>query len=128
MPAADSNRNVDWTVEGTHPLAGHYYSKADFLSHTFEKLAKVLPQGAQLQVQHALVSGDWAVVELRALASAQTPLTAIFSIVPSVRMPALLTNMSSGPRVSAVLITAARSSSALWSESFVFLLRMKHFS
>jgi ketosteroid isomerase-like protein len=63
--------NVDWTVEGTHPLAGHYRSKADFLSHTFEKLAKVLPQGTQLRVQHALVSGDWAVVELRSLASAQ---------------------------------------------------------
>ena len=48
--------DVDWTVEGTHPLAGHYRSKADFLSHTFEKLAKVLPQGTQLQVEHALVS------------------------------------------------------------------------
>ena len=66
--------NVDWTVEGTHPLAGHYRSKADLLSHTFEKLAKVLQQGAQLQVQHALVSGDWAVVELRSLASAQNGL------------------------------------------------------
>jgi ketosteroid isomerase-like protein len=66
--------NVDWTVEGTHPLAGHYQSKADFLSHTFEKLAKVLPQGTQLQVEHTLVSGDWAVVELRSLASAQNGL------------------------------------------------------
>jgi ketosteroid isomerase-like protein len=28
--------NVDWTVEGTHPLAGHYHRKADFLAHTFE--------------------------------------------------------------------------------------------
>jgi hypothetical protein len=34
-----------------------------------EKLAKVLPQGTQLRVQHALVSGDWAVVELRSLAA-----------------------------------------------------------
>ena len=66
--------DVDWTVEGTHPLAGHYRSKADFLSHTFEKLAKVLPQGTQLQVEHALVSGDWAIVELRSLASAQNGL------------------------------------------------------
>jgi hypothetical protein len=32
---------VDWIVEGTHPLAGHYHSKAEFLVHTFEKLAKV---------------------------------------------------------------------------------------
>ena len=56
--------NVDWIVEGTHPLAGHYHSKAEFLAHTFEKLAKVLPKGAELHVEHALVSGDWAVVEL----------------------------------------------------------------
>jgi ketosteroid isomerase-like protein len=27
--------DVDWIVEGTHPLAGHYHSKADFLEHTF---------------------------------------------------------------------------------------------
>jgi ketosteroid isomerase-like protein len=63
--------NVDWIVEGTHPLAGHYHSKADFLAHTFEKLAKVLPQGAQLHAEHALVSGDWAVVELHSLATAK---------------------------------------------------------
>jgi uncharacterized protein len=66
--------DVDWIVEGTHPLAGHYHSKADFLAHTFEKLAKVLPQGTQLQVEHALVSGDWAVVELRSLAIAKNGL------------------------------------------------------
>jgi ketosteroid isomerase-like protein len=62
--------DVDWTVMGTHPLCGHYGNKADFLSHTFEKLGKVLPQGAQLRVEHLLVSGDWAVVELRSLAVA----------------------------------------------------------
>ena len=66
--------NVDWIVEGTHPLAGHYHSKADFLAHTFEKLAKVLPQGAQLHTEHALVSGDWAVVELHSLATAKNGL------------------------------------------------------
>ena len=32
--------DVDWIVEGTHPLAGHYHSKTEFLAHTFEKLAK----------------------------------------------------------------------------------------
>ena len=66
--------DVDWTVEGTHPLAGHYHSKADFLAHTFEKLTKVLPEGTQLEVQHILVSGDWAVVELRSLATARNGL------------------------------------------------------
>jgi uncharacterized protein len=66
--------DVDWTVEGTHPLAGHYRSKADFVAHTFEKLNKVLPQGTQLYVEHALVSDDWAVVELHSLATAKNGL------------------------------------------------------
>jgi hypothetical protein len=57
---------IDWIVEATHPLAGHHRSKSDFRSHTFDKLDKVLPQGTQLRVEHALVSGNWAVVELRA--------------------------------------------------------------
>ncbi|MBV8702010.1 MAG: nuclear transport factor 2 family protein [Bradyrhizobium sp.] len=63
--------NVDWTVEGSHPLAGHYRSKADFIAGTFAKLAKVLPRGAQLVVQNLLVKDDWAVVELRSLATAR---------------------------------------------------------
>jgi len=50
--------DVDWIVEGTHPLAGHYHSKAEFLAHTFEKLEKVLPKGAQLRTEHVLVSED----------------------------------------------------------------------
>ena len=28
--------NVDWIVEGTHPLAGHYLSKQAFIAGTFE--------------------------------------------------------------------------------------------
>ena len=66
--------DVDWIVEGTHPLAGHYRSKSDFLAHTFEKLGKVLPQGTQLHVTNALVSGDWAIVELASLATAKNGL------------------------------------------------------
>jgi ketosteroid isomerase-like protein len=30
--------DVDWTVMGTHPLAGRYRSKADFIAGTFTKL------------------------------------------------------------------------------------------
>jgi ketosteroid isomerase-like protein len=65
---------VDWTVEGTHPLAGRYRSKADFLAGTFDKLGKVLPDGAQLVVEHLLVKGDQAVVELHSLATAKNGL------------------------------------------------------
>jgi len=32
---------VDWMVEGSHPLAGRYASKGEFIEHTFAKLAKV---------------------------------------------------------------------------------------
>ncbi len=63
--------DVDWTVEGTHPLAGHYRSKAAFMNHTFGKLSKVLMRGAQLHITDLLVSGDWAVVELRSTATAK---------------------------------------------------------
>ena len=66
--------NVDWIVEGTHPLAGHYHTKADFLAHTFDKLAKVLPKGAQLHVEHVLISDAWAVVELHSEATAKNGL------------------------------------------------------
>jgi uncharacterized protein len=62
---------VDWTVMGTHPLAGHYAGKQAFIAGTFAKLGRVLPQGAQLHVEHVFVQGDQAVVELHSLATAK---------------------------------------------------------
>ena len=63
--------DVDWIVMGTHPLAGHYRSKKDFIAGTFAKLGQVLPQGAQLHVEHLIVKDDQAVVELHSLATAK---------------------------------------------------------
>ena len=63
--------NVDWIVEGTHPLAGHYRSKKAFIEGTFAKLSQVLPNGAQLHVKYLIVQGDEAVVELHSLATAK---------------------------------------------------------
>jgi ketosteroid isomerase-like protein len=63
--------NVDWIVEGTHPLAGHYLSKKAFIAGTFAKLGQVLPQGAQLHTEHVIVQDDEAVVELHSLATAK---------------------------------------------------------
>jgi uncharacterized protein len=63
--------NVDWIVEGTHPLAGHYHSKNDFISGTFAKLDKVLPGGTELVLENLLVKDDQAVVELHSLATAK---------------------------------------------------------
>ena len=62
--------DVDWTVMGTHPLAGHYTSKAAFLEHTFARLNKLLEKGVVLKVKHVIVAGDRAVVEMESLAVA----------------------------------------------------------
>jgi hypothetical protein len=53
--------DVDWIVEGTHPLGGHYHGKADFQDHTFKKLEKVLPEGTRLHVTNtsSVVIGPW---------------------------------------------------------------------
>jgi hypothetical protein len=64
--------DVDWTVMGTHPLAGHYRSKDAFIAGTFAKLGQVLPQGAQLHLEHLLVQDNEAVVELHSLATAKS--------------------------------------------------------
>jgi ketosteroid isomerase-like protein len=64
--------NVDWIVEGTHPLAGQYRSKAELIAGTFAK--RILPRGAQLVVEHILLKDDQAVVELRSLATAENGL------------------------------------------------------
>jgi ketosteroid isomerase-like protein len=66
--------NVDWIVEGTHPLAGHYLSKKAFIEGTFAKLSQVLPNGAQLHVEDVLVKDNEAVVELHSLATAKNGL------------------------------------------------------
>jgi ketosteroid isomerase-like protein len=63
--------DVDWTVMGTHPLAGRYRSKQAFIEATFLKLGKVLVAGAQLVLEHLVVQGDEAVVELQSMATAR---------------------------------------------------------
>jgi uncharacterized protein len=63
--------DVDWTVMGTHPLAGHYLSKTAFIAGTFAKLGQVLPNGAQLRTEHLIVKDGQAVVELHSFATAK---------------------------------------------------------
>jgi ketosteroid isomerase-like protein len=56
--------DADWTVEGTHPLAGRYHDKAQFVDATFTRLGGVLDDGVKLEVVHLYVDGDTAIVEL----------------------------------------------------------------
>ncbi len=62
--------DVNWTVMGTHPLAGTYYTKADFFAHTFARLDKILKEGVVLRVTNILVDGDSAAVEMESLSTA----------------------------------------------------------
>jgi ketosteroid isomerase-like protein len=62
--------DVQWTVMGTHPLAGNYHTKADFISHTFARLDKILEEGVLLRVSNILVDGDSAAVEMESLSTA----------------------------------------------------------
>jgi ketosteroid isomerase-like protein len=57
--------DVDWTVHGTHPLAGRYHNKQEFIDATFGRLAGVLVGGVRLEVEHLFVDGDTTVAELR---------------------------------------------------------------
>jgi ketosteroid isomerase-like protein len=59
--------NVDWIVEGAHSLAARHRSKGDLLAGSFAN--RILRVGAQLVVEHVIVTDDQAVVELRSLAT-----------------------------------------------------------
>lgn len=62
--------NVNWTVMGTHPLAGTYKSKEDFISHTFGRLNKILKEGVVLKINNIIVQGNTAVIEMESLSTA----------------------------------------------------------
>ena len=61
--------DVDWTVQGTHPLAGRYHSKAQFIEATFARLDGVLRDGVKLEVRHLYVDGDTAIAELHSVST-----------------------------------------------------------
>ncbi|MCP3967854.1 MAG: ketosteroid isomerase [Lentisphaerae bacterium] len=62
--------DVHWTVIGTHPLAGEYYSKELFLDATFKRLNKILKEGVVLRVKHLYLDGNTAIVEMESLSTA----------------------------------------------------------
>jgi ketosteroid isomerase-like protein len=62
--------NVHWTVMGTHPLAGVYHTKKDFLNAT-KKLHEVLHKKRIMNVTHIYVDGMHAIVEMNLSATAK---------------------------------------------------------
>ncbi|SDK72459.1 hypothetical protein SAMN05660337_0999 [Maridesulfovibrio ferrireducens] len=69
---ANVSANVDWTVMGTHPLAGHYTSLEDFRQNTFKRLAPCLTAPIQLVLKTVFIDGDTAIVELQATSQAKS--------------------------------------------------------
>ena len=63
--------DVNWTVMGTHPLAGTYHDKETFLKATFERLNKLLKEGVRLRVTNVLVADDTTAAEMEALSTAR---------------------------------------------------------
>lgn len=61
--------DVDWTVEGTHPLAGRYHGKEEFTEATFSRLGRVMKDGVRLTLEHLYTDGDTAIAELRSIAT-----------------------------------------------------------
>ncbi|KAA6418919.1 hypothetical protein WJX79_009738 [Trebouxia sp. C0005] len=59
--------NVDWTIKGTHPLAGHYSSRKAFQEGALAKIGAGLKEPLKLKVNNILVDGDWAAVEMSAV-------------------------------------------------------------
>jgi len=74
-PEAFFNRvsdNVHWTVMGTHPLAGEYYTKQDFVNATGKRLNKLLKGSVNiLKIKHVFVDGMTAIVEMEGLSTAK---------------------------------------------------------
>src|ERR671917_24171 len=62
--------DVNCTVMGSHPLAGTYYTKADFLAHLRPVGQDSQGEGVLLRVAHILVDGDSAAVEMESLSTA----------------------------------------------------------
>jgi hypothetical protein len=56
--------DVDWTVEGTHPLAGRYRGKKEFIQATFERLGRLMKDGVRLRLEGLYVDGDTTIAEL----------------------------------------------------------------
>jgi uncharacterized protein len=56
--------DVDWTVEGTHPIAGRYHGKQDFIHRAFGRWGPILRGGLKMTLEHIYVDGDTTIVEL----------------------------------------------------------------
>jgi hypothetical protein len=61
--------DVEWTVMGTHPLAGTYHSKTAFREATMERLSSLMTgDKLLLHIEHIWLDGRTVIIELSAQA------------------------------------------------------------
>jgi ketosteroid isomerase-like protein len=58
--------DVNWTVMGTHQLAGTYRDKKSFHAATFDRLTPLMRDGVRLRLQNLYLDDDTAIAELQA--------------------------------------------------------------
>jgi hypothetical protein len=51
-------------VEGTHPIAGRYRTKQDFIHSAFDRWGPILQGGVKLTLESIYVDGDTTIAEL----------------------------------------------------------------
>jgi uncharacterized protein len=61
--------DVDWTVQGTHPIAGRYTDKRRLLAEAIGRLNPLTAGGVRLEVGGLAVDGDTVVAEFRSSAT-----------------------------------------------------------
>lgn len=71
--------DVEWTVMGSHSLAGVYHGKASMRNGSFLPLNRDLRDGAAVRIRHQKVCGDHAVVEAETVPTDYATKTAPYS-------------------------------------------------
>jgi ketosteroid isomerase-like protein len=64
------DEDIHWTVKGTHPLAGTFKSKQEYLDGAFNRLSAVLKGSLQLQLEAVYIDGQTVIVELKSFLTA----------------------------------------------------------
>ena len=73
MPSVGEPANgVEWIEQASHPLAGSFRTRAEFLAYTLKRFGQGLPQGTRLRIERVVVSTRFAVVTMWFLPTASS--------------------------------------------------------
>jgi hypothetical protein len=65
MPSVYEPANgVEWIEQSSHPLAGSFRTRSDFLAYTLKRFGEDLPRGTRLRIERVVVNARFAVVTM----------------------------------------------------------------